>query len=52
MTHPTASHNPATQFSKWVVIDADYKDTVPDVLKLSFYPRQDGVPAEPAVIVS
>jgi len=52
MTHPTASHNPATQCPKWVAIDADYKDAVTDLLKLSFYLRQDGVPAVPAAIVS
>jgi hypothetical protein len=35
--------NPATQCSKWVAIDADYEDAVTDLLKLSFYLRQDGV---------
>ena len=35
--------NPATQCSKWVAIDADYEDALADLLKLSFYPRQDGV---------
>jgi hypothetical protein len=35
--------NPATQCSKWVAIDADYEDSVTDLLKLSFYLRQDGV---------
>jgi hypothetical protein len=35
--------NPATQCSKWVAIDADYEDSVSDLLKLSFYLRQDGV---------
>jgi hypothetical protein len=35
--------NPATQCSKWVAIDADYEDAVTDLLKLSFYLKQDGV---------
>jgi hypothetical protein len=35
--------NPATQCSKWVAIDADYQDSLTDLLKLSFYLRQDGV---------
>ena len=35
--------NPATQCSKWVAIDADYEDALTDLLKLSFYLRQDGV---------
>ena len=35
--------NPATQCSKWVAIDADYEDSLADLLKLSFYLRQDGV---------
>jgi hypothetical protein len=35
------SINPATQRSKWVAIDADYADSVSDLLKLSFYLRQD-----------
>jgi hypothetical protein len=35
--------NPATQCSKWVAIDADYEDALADLLKLSFYLRQDGV---------
>jgi hypothetical protein len=39
--------NPATQRSKWVAIDADYEDALADLLKLSFYLRQDGV--EPAL---
>ena len=39
--------NPATQCSKWVAIDADYEDSLADLLKLSFYLRQDGV--EPAL---
>jgi len=37
------SINPATQCSKWVAIDADYEDSLADLLKLSFYLRQDGV---------
>ena len=37
------SINPATQCSKWVAIDADYEDALMDLLKLSFYLRQDGV---------
>jgi hypothetical protein len=35
--------NPATQCSKWVAIDADYEDSLADLLKLSFYLKQDGV---------
>src|ERR1017187_10080742 len=34
---------PATQCSKWVAIDADYENSVADLLKLRFYLRQDGV---------
>jgi hypothetical protein len=37
------SINPATQCSKWVAIDADYEDALTDLLKLSFYLKQDGV---------
>ena len=37
------SINPATQCSKWVAIDADHEDALTDLLKLSFYLRQDGV---------
>ena len=37
------SINPATQCSKWMAIDADYWDALTDLLKLSFYLRQDGV---------
>jgi hypothetical protein len=37
------SINPATQCSKWEAIDADYKDSLTDLLKLSFHLRQDGV---------
>ena len=35
--------NPATQCSKWMAIDADYENERTDLLKLSFYLRQDGV---------
>jgi hypothetical protein len=35
--------NPATQCSKWLAIDADYDDSVSDLLKLRSYLRQDGV---------
>ncbi len=52
MTHPTASHNPATQCSKWAAIDAGNEDTVTALLKLSFDLRRDGVPAIPAVLVT
>jgi hypothetical protein len=37
------SINPATQRSKWVAIDADYEDSLADLLKLRLYLRQDGV---------
>ncbi len=37
------SINPATQCSKWVAIDADYANSLTDLLKLSFYLGQDGV---------
>jgi hypothetical protein len=37
------SINPATQCSKWVAIDADYTDSLADLLRLSFHLRQDGV---------
>jgi hypothetical protein len=37
------SINPATQCSKWMAIDADYTDSLTDLLKLSFYFRQDRV---------
>ena len=37
------SINPATQCSKWVAVDADYENSLADLLKLSFYFRQDGV---------
>ena len=35
--------NPTTQCSKWVAIDADYEDSLADLLKLSFHLKQDGV---------
>ena len=35
--------NPATQCSKWVAIDADYEDSLADLLRLSFHLKQDGV---------
>jgi hypothetical protein len=35
--------NPTTQCSKWLAIDADYNDALTDLLKLSFYLKQDGV---------
>jgi len=35
--------NPATQFSKWVAIDADYEDSVSDLMKLRLHLKQDGV---------
>src|ERR1017187_2748633 len=35
--------NPATQCTKWVAIDADYEDSLTDLLKLSFHLREDGV---------
>ncbi len=37
------SINPATQYSKWVAIDADFENSLADLLKLRFYLRQDGV---------
>jgi hypothetical protein len=35
--------NPVTQSSKWVAIDADYEESLADLLKLRFHLRQDGV---------
>jgi len=35
--------NPSTQCSKWVAIDADYENSLTDLLKLSFFLRKDGV---------
>jgi len=37
--------NPATQCSKWVAIDADYEDSLADLLKLRFHLSRDGVEA-------
>ena len=37
--------NPATQRCKWVAIDADYKDSMEDLLKLQYYLQQDKVEA-------
>ena len=41
--------NPRTQRSKWVAIDADYKNALEDLLKLQYELRQDGV--EPALVI-
>jgi len=35
--------NPTTQCSKWVAIDADYGDSLSDLLQISFRLKQDGV---------
>jgi hypothetical protein len=35
--------NPATQRCKWVAIDADYQNALPDLIKLGYYLKQDGV---------
>jgi hypothetical protein len=35
--------NPVTQCSKWVAIEADYRDSLVDLRRLSFHLRQDGV---------
>ena len=37
--------NPRTQGSKWMAIDADYKEAVEDLLKLQYELGQDGVQA-------
>ena len=37
--------NPATQRCKWVAIDADYKDSMEDLLKLQYYLLEDKVQA-------
>lgn len=37
--------NPATQRCKWVAIDADYKNSMEDLLKLQYYLGQDHVQA-------
>ena len=41
------SINPKTQRSKWVAIDADYRNSIEDLLKLQYELTQDGV--EPAL---
>src|SRR6516164_8446655 len=42
--------NPSTQRCKWVVIDADYKNAMEDLLKLQYQLVQDGV--QPALEMS
>jgi hypothetical protein len=42
--------NPATQRSKWVAIDADYRGSMEDLLKLQYYLAEDKV--EPALEMS
>jgi hypothetical protein len=42
--------NPSTQRCKWVAIDADYKDSMDDLLKLRYHLTQDM--AEPALEMS
>ena len=37
--------NPSTQRCKWVAIDADYKNSMDDLLKLQYYLGQDQVEA-------
>ena len=37
--------NPSTQRCKWVAIDADYKNSMDDLLKLQYYLGQDQVQA-------
>ena len=37
--------NPASQRCKWVAIDADYKDSMEDLLKLQYYLQEDKVEA-------
>jgi hypothetical protein len=37
--------NPSTQRCKWVAIDADYKNSMEDLLKLQYYLGQDNVQA-------
>ncbi|MBV8809599.1 MAG: hypothetical protein JO033_13075 [Acidobacteriaceae bacterium] len=39
--------NPGTQRSKWVAMDADYKNALEDLLKLQYELKQDGI--EPAL---
>jgi len=45
MTIALYTINPATQRCKWVAIDADYKNSMEDLLKLQYYLGQDGVEA-------
>jgi hypothetical protein len=42
--------NPSTQRCKWVAIDADYKNSMEDLLKLQYHLTQDRV--EPALEMS
>ncbi len=42
--------NPSTQRCKWVAIDADYKNSMEDLLKLQYHLTQDKV--EPALEMS
>ena len=42
--------NPSTQRCKWVAIDADYKNSMEDLLKLQYHLTEDGV--EPALEMS
>ena len=35
--------NPATQRCKWVAIGAGYQNALPDLIKLGYYLKQDGV---------
>ena len=37
--------NPSTQRCKWVAIDADYRNSMEDLLKLQYHLSQDGVEA-------
>src|SRR5207244_12074179 len=37
--------NPSSQRCKWVAIDADYKDSMEDLLKLQYYLSEDKVEA-------
>jgi hypothetical protein len=39
--------NPATQCSKWIAIDADYPNSLADLLKLRFFLTRDGVESAP-----
>jgi hypothetical protein len=40
--------NPSTQRCKWVAIDADYENSMEDLLKLQYHLTQDRV--EPALV--